>query len=64
MVMEFRFGLMGLDMKENGRIIEQREREDFYMLVVIVMKVSGKRIELMVKEYIIIQMEESMMAIG
>jgi len=33
MVMVFKFGLMELDMKENGRTIELMELENLYMLI-------------------------------
>jgi hypothetical protein len=36
-----RFGLMGLGTRDTGKVIEQMEWEDLFMLMVIFMKGSG-----------------------
>lgn len=49
MVKVFRYGLMDLFMKVTGKITNQMEEEDLFILMVIFMKESGWMIKLMVK---------------
>lgn len=64
MDLEFKYGVMELNMKDNGKIIELRDRVNFGILVVIYMKENGKRIEHVVKEHIYILMVLNMKVNG
>ena len=60
MVLVSKFGLMGLNMKDIGKIIEQMEEDNFGMLMEIILKENGKMIKHVVKEHIFILMELNM----
>ena len=64
MDLEFKYGVMVLNMKDNGKTTELRVRANFGILEEIYMKDNGKKIGLAVKEYTYIQMEQSMKESG
>lgn len=64
MVMEYRFGLMELNMKDNGNIIKLMVRGNSLMLMGIFMMVIGKMIWLVVMEYMFILMVQNMKVNG
>ena len=47
MVEEFRYGKMGLTMKDTGKTIKLMEKEDLFIKTEIFMKENGKMIKLM-----------------
>jgi hypothetical protein len=63
-VLAFRFGRMGRNMKESGKIIKPMGKGSFGMSMETILKGFGRRIKLMDLEYIFIPMEQSMKEIG
>jgi len=64
MDMEFKYGQMELNMKDNGNKIGLMEKVSFGMSVEIFMMENGKKIELVVKEDIFMLMELNLMDNG
>lgn len=64
MGMEFKSGLMGLDMKVNGRIIELMDRASLFMLTKMNMRGNGLMIKRMEEEFTDTKMEQLMMGTG
>lgn len=64
MVTESRIGLIHLDMKANGQMIKQMDKESWSMPMEMFMRDHGLMIRLMVKGSILIQMELTMLEIG
>lgn len=62
--LEFKYGLMGLSMRETGRMIKLMARESFIMLMETFMMGNGETIKLMEKEPIHMPMEPLIRGIG
>ena len=56
MVEEYKYGKMGLTMKDIGKTIKLMEREDLFIQTEIFMRENGKMIKLMVVVFINIPM--------
>lgn len=60
MDLEYKFGLMELNMKDIGKIIRLMGKESFGMLMETFLMVNGKMIRHMVTEFIFMLMEQNM----
>ena len=64
MVLELKFGQMGLNMKDNGKIIKLKEKVRFGMQKVMFMMENFKMIKQMDMEYIHMLMDQDMKDFG
>ena len=62
--MEYRFLVMGQNMKDNGNSIKLMDKENFGIPMEIFMKDTGLMIKQMVMEYITIKMGKNIQGIG
>jgi len=64
MDLEYRYGLMALNIKDIGKIIKQTEKENLSIQMEIFIKDYGLMIEQMAREYIFIMMALNTKEIG